>query len=243
MSDSRVILFLSLLLLLSCKQGKFTEQKYTGLKPIAVNFTDNISHDTCIFPEDTLKKGNEETHIYLKTEKGYYILEEPSLDSLNSIISAGNIRRTKGLDSSRIQVIIYIKEKNYYIIDEIELKKADSIFYREQLISKDSLSTIIKKRPIDPVNEISSHSPYKRSEKRKLKILSIVLGIMTIILAMASLTYFGLGSSIDPDQGCLGGLFVAGFLAFATFLAYIAGAFFLLFLIVLILYFSQKNRL
>ncbi|MBD3636228.1 MAG: hypothetical protein HUJ25_02710 [Crocinitomicaceae bacterium] len=239
----RVIQLLLLLVLVSCKQGKFTEQKYTNLKPLEVSSTENHCPEKHLIPEDTLKKGEPDAPIYLKTEKGYYIVETPSLDPVNSVITAGNIRRTKGPDTSRKQVIIYMKEENYYLIDEVELKRADSIFYREQRISADSLNRIIKKQHLGSIKEVSNYDNYQKEENRKLKILSIILGIFTFWAGVSALIFYSLGNSIDQNQGCIGALFATAFLIYAAYLIYIAGALLLCFLFVLILYLHSKNRL
>lgn len=239
MKTQSILIIVTLSFLFSaCQLSNFSKQKFTDLRPLSntkIVVIDVIKDS----PPDSLQETVDTNFrpIYIQTEKKFYYMENPELDTVSKIISASEILRSEEPDKSEDPLIIKISEKDFKSVNAIELNKVKGVYVDGLIVPKDEIRNHVA---IDQDGSIEAVQKKRKKNREGLKIGSIILFSFSVFSAIIAWLWYNESKKTD-ESGCLGSLFAASFLAAAILFAYTAGLFFLTGLILLIVYLAKKN--
>ncbi|UKN00298.1 hypothetical protein K6119_11185 [Paracrocinitomix mangrovi] len=223
----------------ACGFYNFQRQKFTNLKPLDPAKVESVAIDQYNYlPPDTLIADSIKD-LYIRTERGYYYVDGPEFDTLQKIIYGYEITPTDEPFNRENIVVIKITERNFNLIDAVDLDRVDGVYINDEVIPKEDVQLYV------PIKSESKKADLKRVEKDKtakgLQISAIILGILSVVsFIVMMLTYNAYQNS--NKSGCINAFFAATVYGVFLLYAYATGILFLLFLATFIGYLVVKKR-
>ena len=204
--------------------------------PWLLSFNFNAASVVPSIPPDSLAVDTNFHEVYIQTEKKFYFMKNAEIETVSSVISADEIFRCTENEIESHAIILKISEKDFKMLDAVELNKLSGAYYNGEIIPKNDLSKYIR---VDQNGSTKAKHKKKSRSLKGLKVGSIISFILSISLGLLALAFYN--ESHDTDEGGCGGVIVATTLfAIAAILAYTAGVLLIIALAFLIVYLAKK---